>query len=94
MTVLIFGSNSRHKQTKLLEKDATLTLDTTLYIARTEEVRSNKIKGNAANNILDVHVPIITKIIKSRTLVPWYSVEINEAKRETESRKEIAPYLM
>jgi len=47
---LIFGSNSRRTQTKLLEKDATLTLDTALDIARTEEVTSNQIKGIATDN--------------------------------------------
>ena len=41
---LIFGSNSKRTQTKLLDKDATLTLDTALDIARTEEVTSNQIK--------------------------------------------------
>lgn len=40
----IFGSNSKYTQTKLLDKDATLTLDTPLDIARTEEVTSNQIK--------------------------------------------------
>ena len=35
---LIFGSNCRRTQTKLLEKDATLALDTALDIVRTEEV--------------------------------------------------------
>ena len=42
---LIFGSNSKRTQTKLLEKDATLTLDTALDIARTEEVTSKQVKG-------------------------------------------------
>ena len=41
---LIFGSNSKRTQTKFLDKDATLTLDTALDIARTEEVTSNQIK--------------------------------------------------
>lgn len=41
---MIFGSNSKRTQTKLLDKDATLTLDTALDIARTEEVTSNQIK--------------------------------------------------
>lgn len=40
----IFRSNSKYTQTKLLDKDATLTLDTPLDIARTEEVTSNQIK--------------------------------------------------
>ena len=47
---LIFGSNSRRTQTKLLEKDTTPTLDTALDIARTEEVTSNHIKGIATDN--------------------------------------------
>ena len=47
---LIFGSNSRRTLTKLLEKDTTLTLDTALDIARTEEVTSNQIKGIATDN--------------------------------------------
>ena len=47
---LIFGSNSEHTQTKLLEKDATLTLDTALDIVRTEEVPSNQIKGIVTDN--------------------------------------------
>ena len=42
---LIFGSNCRRTQTKLLEKDATLTLDTALDIVRTEEVTSIQVKG-------------------------------------------------
>ena len=42
---LIFGSNSKRTQTKLLEKDATLTLDTALDIARTAEVTSKQVKG-------------------------------------------------
>ena len=41
---LIFGSNSKRTQTKLLDKDATLTLDTALDIARTEEATNNQIK--------------------------------------------------
>jgi len=41
---LIFGSNSKRTQTKLLDKDAALMLDTALDIARTEEVTSNQIK--------------------------------------------------
>ena len=40
-----FGSNSKRTQTKLLEKDATLTLDTALNIARTEEGTSKQVKG-------------------------------------------------
>ena len=42
---LVFGSNSKRTQTKLLEKDASLTLDTALDIARTEEVMSKRLKG-------------------------------------------------
>ena len=42
---LIFGSNSKSTQIKLLEKDATLALDTALDIARTEEVASKQVKG-------------------------------------------------
>lgn len=38
---LIFGSNSKCTQTKPLDKDATLMLDTALDIAQTEEVTSN-----------------------------------------------------
>ena len=41
---LIFGSNSKRTQTKLLDKDTTLTLDTALDIARTEEATNNQIK--------------------------------------------------
>ena len=41
---LIFDCNSKPTQTKLLDKDATLKLDTALDIARTEEVTSNQIK--------------------------------------------------
>ena len=41
---LNFGSNSKHMQTKLLDKDVTLTLNTALDIAWTEEVTSNQIK--------------------------------------------------
>ena len=41
---LIFGSNSKRTQTKLLDKDATLSLDTALDIAWAEEVTSNQIK--------------------------------------------------
>ena len=37
-------------QTKLLEKNATLTIDTTLDITRTEEVTSNQLKGIATDN--------------------------------------------
>ena len=54
---LIFGSNWRRTQTKLLEKDATLTLDTTLDIARTEEVSSNQIKGIATDNSTQIDTP-------------------------------------
>ena len=46
---LIFGSNSRRTQTKLLQKDNTLTPDSALDIARTEEVKNNQIKGAATN---------------------------------------------
>ena len=41
---LIFGSNSKCTQTKLLDKDATLTLDTALDISQTEEATNNQIK--------------------------------------------------
>ena len=41
---LIFGSNSKRRQTKLLEKDATLTLDTALDIARTKDLTSKQDK--------------------------------------------------
>ena len=41
---LIFGSNSKCTQAKLLDKDTTLSLDTALDIARTEEATSNQIK--------------------------------------------------
>ena len=34
------------------------------------------------SNTLDAHAPVITKTIRSRPLVPWYSMEINEARRE------------
>ena len=47
---LIFGSNSKHTQTKLLEEDATLTLDTALDIARTDEVTRNQIKEIVTDN--------------------------------------------
>jgi len=40
---LIFGSNSKRTQTKLVDKDTTLTLDTTLDITQTEEVTTNQI---------------------------------------------------
>ena len=50
IVAIVFGSNSRRTQTKLLEKDATLTLDTALDIARTEEVTSNQIKGITTDN--------------------------------------------
>lgn len=42
---LILRCNSKRTQTKLLEKDATLSLDTPSDIARTEEVTSKQIKG-------------------------------------------------
>ena len=35
------------------------------------------------SNTLDAHAPVITKTIRSRPLVPWYSVEINKARRES-----------
>ena len=41
---LIFGSNSKRTQAKLLDKDTTLSLDTALDIARTEEATSNQIR--------------------------------------------------
>ena len=41
---VVFGSNSKRTQTKLLDKDATITLDTDLDIARTEEATNNQIK--------------------------------------------------
>ena len=44
INALIFGSNSKCTQTKLLDKDATLTLDTALDIAQTEEATNNQIK--------------------------------------------------
>ena len=36
------------------------------------------------SNTLDLHAPwpVVTKTVKSRPLVPWYSVEIKEARRE------------
>ena len=34
------------------------------------------------SNTLDAHAPVNTKTINSRLLVPWYNVEINEARRE------------
>ncbi|KAK2570081.1 hypothetical protein P5673_004826 [Acropora cervicornis] len=53
---LIFGSNCRRTQTKLLEKDATLTLDTALDIVRTEEVTSIQVKGISSDVSSRVHV--------------------------------------
>ena len=46
---LIFGSNSRRTQTKLLQKDNTLTPDSALNIAKKEKVTNNLIKGVATN---------------------------------------------
>ena len=34
------------------------------------------------SNTLDLHAPVVTNTVKSRPLVPWYSVEIKEARRE------------
>ena len=42
---IIFGFNSKRIQTNLLENDATLTVDTALYNARTDEVTSKQVKG-------------------------------------------------
>ena len=50
MDALIFRSNSKRMQTKLLDKDATLTLDSALDIAQTEEVTSKQIKEISPNN--------------------------------------------
>lgn len=47
---LIFGSNSKRTQTKLLDKDATLSLDSALDIAWTEEVTSKQIKEISPDN--------------------------------------------
>ena len=51
---LIFGSNSKCTRMKLLEKDATLTLDTAQDIARTESITSKQIKG--ISNDVSTHV--------------------------------------
>lgn len=41
----LYESRSKQTQTKLLGKDAILTLDTALNIARTEEVTSQQVIG-------------------------------------------------
>ena len=46
---LIFDSNSRRTQTKLLQKGNTLTPDSALNIAKKEKVTNNLIKGVATN---------------------------------------------
>ena len=49
---LIFGSKSAHVQSKLLEQDATLTLDKAIDIARTQEATNQQlqdIRGNASS---------------------------------------------
>ena len=38
--------------------------------------------NTTSSNTLDLHAPVITKTIKSRPLVPWFSVETKEARRE------------
>ena len=47
---------------------------------------SNSAQVNLYNttlsNTLDAYAPVITKTIKSRPLLPWYSVEVNEARGE------------
>lgn len=50
---LVFGSNSQRVQTKLMQKDDTLTLDAALDIARTEEAAQQQVQGMAggANQI-------------------------------------------
>ena len=54
---LIFGSNCKRTQTKLLDKDAALTLDTALDIARTEGVTSNQIKEISPSTSAHVDAP-------------------------------------
>ena len=51
---LIFGSNSKRTQAKLLDKDTTLSLDTALNIARTEEATSSQIKEITADTLTRV----------------------------------------
>ena len=53
---LIFGSNSKHTQTKLLEKDATLNLDTALDIAA---LKRGQAPSNATNSPSKPCGPII-----------------------------------
>ena len=38
--------------------------------------------NTTSSNTLDLHAPVVTKTIKSRPLVPWYCVDIKEARRE------------
>ena len=39
------------------------------------------------SNTLDLHAPVVTKTIKSRPLVPWYSVEIKSIKETRRERR-------
>ena len=52
---LIFGSKSAHVQSKLLEQDATLTLDKAIDIARTQEATNQQlqdIRGNTSSTAI------------------------------------------
>lgn len=58
---LIFGSNNSRVQSKLLEQDATLTLDKAIDIARTQEATSHQlhdIRGTTTNEVHNLkHTP-------------------------------------
>ena len=39
------------------------------------------------SNTLDLHAPVVTKTINSRPLVPWYSVETKEVRRDGKQKE-------
>ena len=53
LDTLIFGTNSERVQGKLLQKDATLTLNTALDIARREEVTKQQLQDMAPEKSID-----------------------------------------
>ena len=67
---LIFGSNSKHTQTKLLEKDAILTLVTALDIARKMKSKAIKSRGLQPIILLELMLLNVARLLLMQQIHP------------------------
>ena len=79
LDTLIFGTNSEHVQSKLIQRDETLSLDEAIDIARTEEATKQQLQSlkqgfiwSAALRQCRAHLSKGTPFSATRALVPRY----------------------